>query len=551
LHDVVNGSKEFKAILVYDVSRWGRFQDTDEAAHYEFLCRKSGIPVHYCAEQFTNDLALPSVILKSLKRMMAAEYSRELSARTYVGLRRAAQEGFRLGSTPGYGFRRMLFSADGNPKQILRDGEEKSLATDRVRLVLGPPEEVKVVRLIYRMLRKDMSRPSAIMRELSQRGITFYGRPWTFYGVKHVLTHPKYCGLQVWGRTETKLKTPPKRVAEEDWITAVARGPQIVDERTFTRAQQVYRDRTDHKTDEQLLEALRVLWRKKGYLTEYMIDASRITPSVNTYRRRFGRLSRAFQLIQYRQPKSRILEKRTKSRRGSSRLRRRLIGLLQSMFPSLVTPGDYEGYIHCPEPGIDVAVLVCRATKVRRQTEWSVSPRRNETVSLLCLLNESNDCFQSYYVFPRLRVSHGFRIYRNSELLSQGKKLHSLREFYRAVIDAHRQLSPSDQIHEPEVLIGVPQIGRYLAQSAGIVRRLIREGMPATRQGRCLTAIPEQITEWVRRYGTAWKPTRDRFGRYLPGGVQAPISRAVGNQSQPIATCGLVVAICNLLQSRS
>src|SRR5580658_4314122 len=28
----------YKAILVYDVSRWGRFQDTDEAAHYEFLC---------------------------------------------------------------------------------------------------------------------------------------------------------------------------------------------------------------------------------------------------------------------------------------------------------------------------------------------------------------------------------------------------------------------------------------------------------------------------------------------------------------------------------
>jgi hypothetical protein len=24
---------------VYDVSRWGRFQDPDEAAHYEFLCK--------------------------------------------------------------------------------------------------------------------------------------------------------------------------------------------------------------------------------------------------------------------------------------------------------------------------------------------------------------------------------------------------------------------------------------------------------------------------------------------------------------------------------
>src|SRR6202167_4844823 len=38
LKDVVGGTSGFHAILVYDVSRWGRFQDTDESAHYEFLC---------------------------------------------------------------------------------------------------------------------------------------------------------------------------------------------------------------------------------------------------------------------------------------------------------------------------------------------------------------------------------------------------------------------------------------------------------------------------------------------------------------------------------
>jgi hypothetical protein len=56
----------------------GRFQDTDEAAHYEFLCKRSGVPIHYCAEPFANDGTVPSSILKTLKRTMAAEYSREL-----------------------------------------------------------------------------------------------------------------------------------------------------------------------------------------------------------------------------------------------------------------------------------------------------------------------------------------------------------------------------------------------------------------------------------------------------------------------------------------
>src|ERR1700733_7584335 len=37
LHEVESGTAEFKVILVYDVSRWGRFQDADESAYYEYI----------------------------------------------------------------------------------------------------------------------------------------------------------------------------------------------------------------------------------------------------------------------------------------------------------------------------------------------------------------------------------------------------------------------------------------------------------------------------------------------------------------------------------
>ncbi len=43
LRDVVDGKPAFQAVLVYDVSRWGRFQNPDEAAHYEFLCKAAGV----------------------------------------------------------------------------------------------------------------------------------------------------------------------------------------------------------------------------------------------------------------------------------------------------------------------------------------------------------------------------------------------------------------------------------------------------------------------------------------------------------------------------
>src|SRR5579864_776991 len=96
LKDVVGGNTDYRSILVYDVSRWGRFQDADEAAHYEFLCKSAGIPVHYCAENFANDGSLPSSIMQALKRAMAGEFSRELSVKVKAGLVRLANLGYKL-----------------------------------------------------------------------------------------------------------------------------------------------------------------------------------------------------------------------------------------------------------------------------------------------------------------------------------------------------------------------------------------------------------------------------------------------------------------------
>ncbi len=71
---VQSGHADFNVILVYDISRWGRFQDADESAYYEFMCKEAGINVLYCAEQFENDGSLVSAILKNIKRVMAGEY---------------------------------------------------------------------------------------------------------------------------------------------------------------------------------------------------------------------------------------------------------------------------------------------------------------------------------------------------------------------------------------------------------------------------------------------------------------------------------------------
>ena len=93
LIDVEGGSPGFKAVLVYDVSRWGRFQDADESAYYEYVCRRSGVEIRYCAEQFENDGSVASTILgqeqwEILSFSAIAEKDGEHRIETILGPRR-------------------------------------------------------------------------------------------------------------------------------------------------------------------------------------------------------------------------------------------------------------------------------------------------------------------------------------------------------------------------------------------------------------------------------------------------------------------------------
>ena len=101
--EVQSGDADFKAILVYDVSRWGRFQDADEGAYHEHVCSRAGTRVHYCGEQFENDGSIGSNLLKTVKRVMAGEYSRELSVKVFAGQCRLVELGYRQGGAAGPG----------------------------------------------------------------------------------------------------------------------------------------------------------------------------------------------------------------------------------------------------------------------------------------------------------------------------------------------------------------------------------------------------------------------------------------------------------------
>jgi hypothetical protein len=90
---------------------------------------------------------------------MAGEYSREFSVKVFAGQCRLIELGYRQGGPPGL-VRRKLIGQSGEVKGTLARGEQKSIQTDRVVLVPGPPEEQDTVR-------EDIDRNRVLIRRAS------------------------------------------------------------------------------------------------------------------------------------------------------------------------------------------------------------------------------------------------------------------------------------------------------------------------------------------------------------------------------------------------
>lgn len=295
--DVQSRTADFNAVLVYDVSRWGRFQDVDEGAHYEFVCRDAGIQVLYCAEPFENDGSALASMVKSMKRTMAAEYSRELSAKVSEAQRRFARQGYKMGGSVGFGLRRMCLDRDGNERRLLSFGERKTAITDRVRFCWGPADEVAVVRQIYSWFIDDHLTDTGIATLLNQRKIeSGTGRPWTPWLVRSILTNEKYAGRVIYNRGSAKLTGLRELNPVDDWICITDSLPAIVSKEMFDLAQRERSSRLAPMDREGVLAMLRDIHAQHGKVTVALISATPGLPNPKRIGETFGTLAEAYAL---------------------------------------------------------------------------------------------------------------------------------------------------------------------------------------------------------------------------------------------------------------
>lgn len=304
---VKSGNADFKHLLIYDVSRFGRFQNADEAAFHEYEFNRAGIYVHYCAEEFINDGTAMSSWFKMGKRMEAGTYSRNLSEKVFRGQCNLIRMGFRQGGAVGYGLRRMRINAQGEHQGILERGQYKAIQTDRVVQVLGPEEEVRIVRWIYDLFIKEFESEREIAKLLNRKGIkTDLGREWSAASVLQILTNEKYIGNNVFNKTSGKLSDlhsfQTRRVIKTDrekWVRAESVFPAIIDASTFRIVQNMVNERTRKFSDEALLDKLKKLLSFRGKISGILIDEVEGMPSSAVYSHRFGGLLRAYELIGY------------------------------------------------------------------------------------------------------------------------------------------------------------------------------------------------------------------------------------------------------------
>jgi DNA invertase Pin-like site-specific DNA recombinase len=301
LSDIESGKADFETVVVYDVSRWGRFQNVDESASYEYRCQMAGVRIEFCAEQFANDGSVGSDVLKVIKRSMAAEASRMLSEKVFIGQSRIVKLGFCSGGYAGYGFRRLLTDGSGTPKAILKPREWKHLVTDRVLRVPGPADEVAIVRWIYGQFVKKGRTEFEIANALNERGVpSELNTPWTTTLVRSILTNEKYIGNNVWNKTNTRLHSKRRANPPSAWVRAENVHEPLVGRDLFRQAQAIVAQANHGAvriSNEELLVKLSKLLKKRGQLSGKIINAEPGRSTKSLYIHRFGTLNAAYRLV--------------------------------------------------------------------------------------------------------------------------------------------------------------------------------------------------------------------------------------------------------------
>jgi len=227
-------------ILVYDVSRWGRFQDPDEAAYWTMLCKQQGIQVVYVDDGFPQENQMLTASLQTqIKRFAAADYSRTLSTKVFNGSAKVTEQGYSAGGAASYGLTRVLLNENKEFERVLKPGEHKVIANQRVTFAPANDEKTITVKRIFDELTINQRHPKTIAHLLNGMDtLTAISKQWDASRVIKVLSNERYAGTLIYNKTWKRLKQPQRRNPTSEWIRRENAFEGIVTKEQFEHAQE-------------------------------------------------------------------------------------------------------------------------------------------------------------------------------------------------------------------------------------------------------------------------------------------------------------------------
>lgn len=405
LKDVMEADRRFDLVLVLDVSRWGRFQDLDEAAYHEYHCRKNGVQVVYVGEAVPVSRTPFDSLFKQIRRAAAAEYSRDLASKSRAGQVHVINMGFAVGKMPCFGYRRESVSADGARVKTLEYWEGKPTPTDRVRWRLGPEQEILAVQRVFREYVAGVSLPQIAARA-NQAGLTSHkGAPVSVHMISALLRSEVVTGRFSWGlrghsshaRTDiSRLPTPANNAGMV---------PRIVDEVLWQKAQAKLRKASarhvHHYTNERLVQLLRDALVRDPELSTRRFPILGL-PSFAVYRQRFGGLRAAYAAAGRSADECERLARRESvdSRGTSQALCRHVATQIAEQLPGTTFDGRSN---RITVAQVSIRVLPARKLPAVRDPHWDISAsarvKPGEWI-LIFRLRESGTAYPDCHLVP-------------------------------------------------------------------------------------------------------------------------------------------------------
>ena len=256
---------EFRGVLCWDQSRFGRFDSLD-ASFWIFPLIQNGVTQLITVADGVIDWDSDSdrALFGIKQDFTNKKYLTDLSRNVLRGKLDRAKQGFLVGGHAPYGFDRIFVDEAGNERQRVQVGEQTAKPR-QWNVTLAPSkdeEKVATVRWLFEQMATDTISARALATELNERGVPSpRGRLWKTPAIIKLLRHPVYCGDFVYGRVRTaKYHTVhkgelAKRTAElnaghqesDEWLTVRNAFEGIVNRKLWNKAQKVLNSRQTGK----------------------------------------------------------------------------------------------------------------------------------------------------------------------------------------------------------------------------------------------------------------------------------------------------------------